>query len=246
LLSCVNELTENIWKLVVETFTLYFKVLFMIEQNQQHSDSLQDVRDIRKMMERSSRFISLSGLSGIAAGLWALAGAAIARYVIFENYYSDYNHRGEFVGKDFHELKIQLLGLAAGVVAAAFLSAFYFTWRKTNKQGRTLWDLTSRRLFWNMIIPLVAGGLFILAMLQYNEWRFIAPACLVFYGLALVNASKYTLTDILYLGYCEIITGLINMQWIGFGLYFWAIGFGVLHIVYGIIMWWRYERVQKD
>ena len=93
-----------------------------------------------------------------------------------------------------------------------------------------------------LVIPLAAGGLFILSMLQYDEWRFIAPACLIFYGLALVNASKYTLTDIRYLGYCEIVIGILNMQWIGHGLYFWALGFGVMHIIYGIIMWWKYER----
>jgi hypothetical protein len=93
-----------------------------------------------------------------------------------------------------------------------------------------------------MVIPLAAGGLFILGMLQHDEWRWIAPASLVFYGLALVNASKYTLTDIRYLGYCEIITGIVNMQFIGWGLYFWAFGFGVLHIVYGVLMWWKYEK----
>ena len=91
-------------------------------------------------------------------------------------------------------------------------------------------------------MPLAAGAGFILAMLRYDEWRFVAPSCLIFYGLALVNASKYTLTDIRYLGYCEIILGLINMFFIGYGLYFWAIGFGVLHIVYGAIMWFKYER----
>lgn len=216
----------------------------MSEQNQP-SDSLQDVRDIRRMMERSSRFISLSGLSGVAAGLWALIGAWIARYVIFEKYYADYDRRKTFSVADFAALKTQLLGLAAGVVIAAFLSAFYFTWRKSNSQGVSLWNHTSRRLFWNMLIPLAAGGLFIVGMLQYNEWRFVAPACLIFYGLALVNASKYTLTDIRYLGYCEIVVGLVNLinkEWIGYGLYFWALGFGVLHIVYGISMWWKYER----
>jgi hypothetical protein len=213
----------------------------MNEQNQQ-SDTLQDVRDIRRLMERSSRFISLSGLSGVAAGLTALAGAWIARYIIFERYYTDYNQRRSFNADDFSVLKIQLLGLAVGVFGVAFLLAFYFTWRKSRNQGLSLWNHTSRRLFWNMVIPLVAGALFILALLQENEWRFIAPACLVFYGLALVNASKYTLTDIRYLGYCEIIVGLINTQFIGYGLYFWALGFGVLHILYGIIMWWKYER----
>lgn len=229
---------------------MYYKVLFMSEQNPvrpghpggQQQDTLQEVKDIRRLMERSSRFISLSGLSGVAAGVFALLGAGIARYVIFKDYYVDYDRRGYFIDPEFAKLKIQLLVLAAAVFAAAFLSAFYFTWRKSNNQGRSLWDHTSRRLFWNMVIPLVAGGLFILGMLQYDNWLFVAPACLIFYGLALVNASKYTLTDIRYLGYCEIIVGLINMQWIGYGLYFWAFGFGVLHIVYGIVMWWKYER----
>ena len=215
----------------------------MIEQNQQQ-DTLQEVKDIRQMMERSTRFISLSGLSGVAAGVFALIAAWIARYSIFKNYYIAYDQRGRFDGSSFDTLKIQLIGLAAAVFAAAFLSAFYFTWRKSNKQGVSLWNHTSRRLLWNMVIPLAAGGLFILGMLQYNDWRFVSPACLIFYGLALVNASKYTLTDIRYLGYCEIIVGLINMQWIGFGLYFWAMGFGILHIIYGVVMWWKYERVK--
>jgi hypothetical protein len=231
-----------IWTFQLLIFTLYYKVLFMGELNQPH-DSLQEVKDIRRLMERSSRFISLSGLSGVAAGVFALVGAYIARYVIFENYYGEYNARLHFRGSDFTALINQLLALAAAVFAAAFLSAFYFTWRKSNKQGRPLWDYTSRRLFWNMIIPLVAGGLFILGMLRLDEWRFVAPACLIFYGVALVNASKYTLTDIRYLGYCQIIVGLLNMLWIGYGLYFWALGFGILHIIYGVVMWWKYERV---
>ena len=213
----------------------------MSEQNQQQ-DTLQEVKDIRRMMERSSRFISLSGLSGVAAGAFALFAAWIARYGVFKNYYIEYDQRGHFDANAFATLKIQLIGLAAAVFAAAFLSAFYFTWKKSNKQGVSLWNHTSRRLLWNMVIPLAAGGLFILGMLQYDDWRFVSPACLIFYGLALVNASKYTLTDIRYLGYCEIIVGVINMQWIGYGLYFWALGFGVLHVIYGVVMWWKYER----
>ena len=232
---------KGIWKYEKHTLTLYFKVLFMSSQNQP-ADSLQEVKDIRRMMERSSRFISLSGFSGVAAGLCAIAGAAIARYGIFKEYYDLYDDRGYFINTAFAELKWRLILLAAGVFAAAFLSAFYFTWRRARNQGNTLWNYTSRRLFWNMVIPLAAGGLFIWGMLSYDQWMFVAPACLIFYGLALVNASKYTLTDIRYLGYCEIVIGLINMLWIGKGLYFWALGFGVMHIVYGIVMWMKYER----
>jgi len=213
----------------------------MSEQNQQQ-DTLREVKDIRLMMERSSRFISLSGLSGVSAGIFALIAAWVARSIIFKNYYGEYEARGRFDDNAFSVLKIQLISLAAAVFAVAFLTAFYFTWRKSNKLGVSLWNHTSRRLFWNLVIPLVAGGLFILGMLQYDDWRFVSPACLIFYGMALVNASKYTLTDIRYLGYCEIAVGLVNMQWIGYGLYFWALGFGVLHIIYGVVMWWKYER----
>ena len=220
---------------------MYFKVLFMNEQNQT-TERLQEVKDIRSLMERSSRFISLSGLSGVAAGAFALAGAAIARYIIFKNYYTEYNDRGFFASNDFSSLKWQLIVLSAGVFAAAFFPLFILPGE--SRAARAFHYGISHHVvcFWNMTIPLAAGAIFILGMLQYDEWRFVAPCCLLFYGLALVNASKYTLTDIRYLGYCEIVLGLINMQWIGYGLYFWAVGFGLLHIVYGILMWWKYER----
>ncbi len=200
------------------------------------------LRDIKQMMERSSRFISLSGLSGVAAGVFALVGAWFAQRIL-DNYYGDYNSQGFFSGDNFSQLKIRLLGLALVVFAAAFCSSFYFTWRRARKQGVPLWGPVSKRLFWNMCIPLIAGALFILAMLRYDDWRYISSASLIFYGLALINASKYTVTDIRYLGYCEIILGLVNMFYIGSGLYFWAVGFGLLHIIYGIVMWNKYERL---
>ena len=192
-------------------------------------------------MERSSRFVSLSGLSGVSAGVCSLAGAFIA-HSILNNYYGSYNSSGFFSGDDFSRLKIKLLAVAAAVFIVAFTSSYYFTWRKASKQGLPVWDHTSRRLAWNMLVPLIAGGAFIVGMLRYDIWAFVSPASLIFYGLALVNASKYTLSDIRFLGYCEIVLGIINMFYIGYGLWFWAIGFGILHIFYGIIMWSKYER----
>jgi len=214
----------------------------MNDQNQPF-DSASEIHDIRRIMERSSRFISLSGLSGIAAGICALAGAYFA-YDWIAEYYVNYDQRPGYSGSEFQKLKLNLMVLAAAVLAAALVSALYFTWRRAKQNKVPLWDLSSRKLMWNMLIPLISGGIFILAMLQYNEWRFVAPACLIFYGLALVNGSKYTLSDIRYLGYFEILLGLISTQFLGWGLYFWAAGFGVLHIIYGTMMWWKYERSQ--
>ena len=215
----------------------------MSEQNptQSSGPSLETLQDIKRIMERSSRFLSLSGLSGITAGICALAGAWFANNKLGP-YYDSYDYRGSFDKGEFRELKISLLLIATIVLDAALLSSFYFTWRRAKQNHLPVWDHTSKKLFINMMIPLTTGGLFILSMLQYDEWRYVAPACLIFYGLALVNASKYTLIDIRYLGLLEIILGLINTQFIGYGLYFWAVGFGVLHIVYGAIMWWKYEK----
>jgi len=204
---------------------------------EQHLDAL---KDIRKMMRRSSRFISLSGLSGIAAGIWALIGTYFA-YGWIHEYYTGYASRG-YTNEHFHSLKWNLFLLAAVVAGLALISALYFTWRRAGRNKLPLWDHTTKQLVINTAIPVLTGGLFIIAMLQYSEWRFVAPACLVFYGLGLVSGSRYTLSDIRYLGFSEIALGLINTQFIGYGLYFWAIGFGVLHIIYGFVMWWKYER----
>ena len=209
----------------------------MSEQNQ-HLEALQD---IRQLMQRSSRFLSLSGLSGIAAGFWALLGAYFA-YQWIGDYYYQYDTTGSFSGYAFGQLKLKLFLLAAIVLSLALLSAFYFTWRRTKETKTPFWNHTSKQLAINMLIPLAAGGLFLLSMLQHNEWRFVVPASLIFYGLALVNGSKYTLSDIRYLGISEIILGLVATQYIGYGLHFWAVGFGVLHIIYGFIMWWKNER----
>jgi hypothetical protein len=209
----------------------------------QHLDTLED---IRRMMKRSSRFISLSGLSGIAAGLWALVGSYFAFSWIGE-YRNSFNNQG-YSGPDFHKLKVDLLLLAVVILIVSVISALYFTWRKAGKDRLPLWDHTAKMLTLNIAIPLVAGGIFIMAMLQYDEWRFVAPACLIFYGLSLVNGSKYTLSEIRYLGISEIVLGLVCTQFIGNGLYFWAVGFGMLHIIYGFAMWRKYEgsRVVED
>jgi len=209
----------------------------MKERDQQPTETL---NDIKQLMERSSRFISLSGLSGIAAGICALLGAWVADRII-DKFSKNYFYE-PFKNEVSNWLSIQLIGLGLIILITASLLIILFTYLRAKKLNHPVWDYTSRRLLWNLLLPLIAGGLFVLGMLKYGEWRFVAPACLVFYGLALINGSKYTVSDIRYLGYLEILLGIINMYWIGEGLFFWATGFGVLHIIYGAIMWWKYER----
>lgn len=194
---------------------------------------LADIQDIRRIMERSSRFISLSGWSGIAAGTCALAGAGLAYH-----YISQFQRGAMDVGA----LEYILLGIAAGVFAAAFILAFLFTYTRSRREGVAIWGKAAQRLLFNTLVPLVAGGFVCLRMLETEYYGFIAPSCLIFYGLALVNGSKYTLGEVRWLGYSQIILGIFNLWMPGNGLFFWALGFGVLHIIYGAVMWWKYER----
>ncbi|WP_295128982.1 hypothetical protein [uncultured Chitinophaga sp.] len=205
---------------------------------QQHLDTL---TDIKRMMERSTRFISLSGLSGVIAGVSALVGACLA-YILLRDYYYEWDVLGNHSREAFLHLKVRLVGLALLVLLVAISAGCYLTWRRAKKNGEAIWDGVARKVLVNLAIPLAAGAAFILGTL-YNETPIlITPTCLIFYGLALVNASKYTLSDIRYLGLAEIGLGIINLFAVRYGLYFWAIGFGVLHIVYGTSMWLKYER----
>ena len=208
--------------------------------------SIEDLQHIKKMMERSSRFISLSGLSGISAGVCALIGAWLAYpYVLgYKEYIIDVNAAlAQAMAQDYSIiLNTWLFWIAAGTFFAALISAFIFTWIKSKKEGIPLWGKAAKRLSINISIPLIVGAVFLFKLIHFGTFGLVAPGCLIFYGLALINASRYTLDEVRYLGYLQIILGMINLWFVGYGLYFWALGFGIMHIIYGTYMWWKYER----
>ena len=195
------------------------------------TDYLKDITEIRAIMERSSRFISLSGLSGVMAGVYALAGAYVAHLIVQAYRANPHEHVVAYLMAD-----------AAVVLLLAVGTGFFLTTRRARMQGATIWDATARRLLINLLIPLVVGGLFSLILVARGTVGIIAPSMLIFYGLALVNASKYTLTDIRYLGFAEIGLGLLATLIPGYSLLFWALGFGVFHIIYGTLMYYTHER----
>ena len=222
---------------------MFYKVLFMDSQH----PPLETLKDIKRIMERSSRFISLSGWSGVSAGICALLGAwaahsRIGSYLQYRRGDNYFGGEAEYIKDSGTQLMQDLIIIAAITFITAFISAFIFTWVRSRRDGTPLWGATAQRLAWNTILPMVVGGLVLLRVVYMGYFSLVAPGCLIFYGLALVNASKYTLGEIRYLGYGQLILGIINLWIVGGGLYFWAAGFGVLHILYGAIMWWKYER----
>ncbi len=223
-----------------------------MSENQKH---LEDLQQIRSIMERSTTFISLSGLSGISAGLFGLIGAALA-YLKLAGEFSILHSGGlysriEVIDVNFFNVvrmnlaygpTLDLVIIATGTLGMALIFATLFTARKAKKDGVGLWSSTAKKLLYNTALPLVVGGLFCLALLKHGLFGLVAPCTLIFYGLALINGSKFTLPEIKYVGIINIILGLLNTIYIGQGLFFWALGFGVAHIIYGIVMYFKYER----
>lgn len=210
----------------------------------QQNEPLETLKEIRTLMERSSRFLSLSGLSGLIAGLAAIAGIAAA-YLYLGLGLGDpgYSHlirteNGETNVEAYTFLALDLLL----VLMISLLGAGLMTIKKARQEGQSVWDASAKRLVYNLSIPLGIGGFYCLTLLYHGHMAWIAPATLIFYGLALINASKYTLDHIRYLGLVQVLIGLVAGFFLDYGLLFWALGFGMVHIVYGIIMYFKYER----
>ncbi|MDQ6472155.1 hypothetical protein RB619_16000 [Flavobacterium sp. LHD-80] len=203
--------------------------------NQKHQE---DLAHIRSMMERSSRFISLSGLSGVFAGLSALIGGLYV-YQLFKingiEYFTDEHIllTGNLVSHLF------LTGVV--ILVCAFVFGAFFTIRKSRKYNLPIWTSATKNMLFNLAVPLVSGGLFCVALIYHGYYGLVAPSTLIFYGLAVINAEKYTFSDIKYLGFLELILGGISLFYIGYGLIFWIIGFGILHIIYGLVMFKKYK-----
>lgn len=194
---------------------------------------LTEIKEIRKLMEESSRFLSLSGLSGILVGIYALIGSFIAF-----NLLSNRELSSAFLEDN---IKLQIILLSVAVLVFSIITIIVLTHRKAKKAGKKFWNAGSRMMMINLAVPLISGGILIVVFISREYFDLVLPASLLFYGLALVNAAKFTRQEIFFMGLFEILLGLLAAIFTSYGLLIWALGFGVLHIVYGTLMYFRYE-----
>jgi len=198
---------------------------------------IEDIKAIREMMEKSTKFLSLSGLSGIVAGIAATFGAAFAYFYLLRD-----------PGMTDYTRKEELLILVADAMAVLIISigfGFYFSWKKAKKNNQSLFNHVTLRAVYDLSIPLIAGGVFCLVFLLRGDVYTVISATLIFYGLALVNVSKYIFEEFHYLGIIEVVLGIIAILFSRYGILFWTLGFGVCHILYGIILYRKYDLKKK-
>lgn len=203
----------------------------------EEKDFIGDISAIRAMMERTSKFLSLSGWAGVMAGIYALAGVWIAVEVL---HFNPDQYAYPIIEQDGQLGK--LIMLAAIILILAIGTAIGLSTRKAQHRKEAIWNATSRRMVMSMAVPLVTGGLLILIFAANGLLGLVAPLTLIFYGLALYNAGTLTFSEIRILGLSEIILGIVGICFVNYGLVCWAIGFGVLHIVTGVYLYYKYER----
>ncbi len=193
-------------------------------------------------MEESSRFLSLSGLSGLFAGVLAILGGAIAQFGILgsKSFFSNENLSSLSV-QETSSLKIKLLTDAILVLLFALAGSLFFSYRTAQRKGQKIWTPVSRRLLLSLVIPLIAGAFFIFIFYLEGQWQLIVPAMLIFYGLALISAGKFTYSEVFYLGLAELLTGFSAAIFQGSAIFFWILGFGLFNLAYGLIMYRKYE-----
>ncbi len=204
------------------------------------NDYLKDLAEIRSMMERSSKFMSLSGWAGTIAGFYALLAAA-ATYFYFDVNPTKMMYTVE-TDPEFMAVipNVAYAGLTAMVFAIG--NAIALSSKNAGKKGESVWNAASKQLVANMAVPLSSGAVLILILMNYGLYGLVAPLTLIFYGLALFHAGKFTFDDVKILGLIQVILGLAASFLLDYSLMIWAFGFGVVHIVYGTYMYYRYER----
>lgn len=206
---------------------MQLKVLYM-----KNIEALDTLKDIKGMMEKSTKCLSLSRFSGIFLGTYAIFGAFATYYLLVIDSF----------GMNANERKLTIAIIAIAVLALSILTAAFLSERKAKRTGDSIFSQSAKRVHKNLFVCLLPGGVLTIAMFLNGNVQYITTIMLCFYGLALISASRYTFRDILYLGYTMLTLGMANSFFTRYSLLFWTIGFGVFHIFYGILMYYKYER----
>lgn len=209
-------------------------------------EALNTLNDIRKIMEKSSRFLSLNGTAAVIIGLYACI-AAIAAYYILGGVTNP-------IAGIFNIPRLQvntparlqlLLIFAAVLISISIITVIFMCRHKALKNHQPFGlDRTAKRLLWNFFLPLITGGVLCISLIYHQHYGLTSSIMLIFYGIALINASNYTYSNTRYLGYAELALGLADSFIEGYALLFWAVGFGIFHIIYGIWFNFRFDSTQ--
>ncbi len=201
-----------------------------------NNDAINTLREIKDIMQKSSRFENISGFSIIIIGIyasivslgaWLLLGKH-EPYSWLPTWSTDFALNTP--GRTWTAILCALVLLVVSFGTVCLMS--YFKTKRVNH--RFVFDHTVRRSLWAFFVPAATGGLLCLAMLQQGHYGITSSFMLVFYGLALINCAHHTTSRLALLGYVELLLGIVDCFVVSHGILFWFLGFGLWHIIFGI------------
>ena len=206
-----------------------------------------DISLIKNLMEKSSKFSNLSGYAIATTGLLALLGAVFVYFDLGISISEKYISYAELINQTGNAnsiyTKIKLLVIIASLILLTSLLILYVTAKlKSERHDINLFNSSFSRALKSLFIPVLSGGIFCGFLILHKIYGLVAPATLIFYGLGLISASKYSYNELELLGYLELLLGTIASYYMGSGLLFWMIGFGIGHIVLGVFIHYKYDK----
>jgi len=214
---------------------LLFYFVFQSTFKMNNKNYLEDISQIKNLMAESSKFLVFTtGLSGLFSGLFAIAGITYI-YFLAEGKVNDIQ---ELVTNYKSTIAIVL------VVTLAFstLITFLLTKRNAKSNGQNPWNPIAKKMVFNFYSVGILGGIYVLILFFQEKYEFIVELMLIFYGMALLNGSKYTFDQVKFLAYIQIALGLICSLYPTHDFWFWIVGFGFVNLIYGGIMYFGYGK----
>ncbi|MEM7417422.1 MAG: hypothetical protein AAF389_18165 [Gemmatimonadota bacterium] len=182
-----------------------------------HDRAMDNLRYIRQAMERSGSFTHVSGIGGVGMGSLAIGAAALA-----------WN-----ASTTAEWLAIWLVAAGASLAVSVLAMA-----RKSAADGVTLLTGPGRKFAWSVTPPLAAGGVLTIALVRAGAFDLLPGMWLLLYGAAIVTGGSHSVRSIPFMGAAFMAAGvgalLTPASW---GDVWMAVGFGVLHIVFGALIW---------
>ncbi len=189
-----------------------------------HAHAMDNLRYIRKTMERAGSFTAVPGWGGVAMGLTAIAASLVAMHAGSVNQW----------------LSIWMM---EGVLAVAI--GIFAMWRKASQAGLPMWSAPARKFVFSFVPPLIAGAALTIVLWRVGAVPAIPGVWLMLYGTGVVTGGAFSVPIVPVMGLCFLAEGVIaiftpagwslplNDFWLG-------AGFGGLHVLFGTIIARRY------
>ena len=185
-----------------------------------HARAMDNLTFIRQTMERATAFTAVPGWGGVGMGVLALAAATVAETRIT---------RTEWL---ITWLATSALGLTLGGWTMA---------SKARRAGTTVFSYSGRRFVLSYVPPLLVGALLTGVLVRAGLWSALPGTWLLLYGTGVVTGGAFSVRVVPLMGLCFMVLGAAALfspaSW---GNLLMAAGFGLLHIVFGLIIARRY------